>query len=100
MPWPKQLGKEWKGLFGIHLHCLSLKESEGEFKQSRNLEAGADVEVMGEVLLTDLLLCLFVLSYRTQDRLLKDGITYNGLGFPIQSLIEKIPYRLAHSLTL
>jgi hypothetical protein len=43
---------------------------------------------------------LSLLSYRTQDLQLRDGTTHNGWVLPYQSLIQKIPYRLAYSWIL
>ena len=49
------------------------------------------------VLLIDL---LCQLSYRAQDHHPRGNPTYNELGLHPQSLIKKIPYRVAHSSNL
>lgn len=50
-------------------------------KWDRHLEAGDDAEAMEEHGLLTYPLCLFsLLSYRTQDRLPRDGPTSYGLG--------------------
>ena len=43
---------------------------------------------------------LSLLSYRTQDHKPRDGTTHNELGPPYQSLIKKMPYRLAYNSIL
>jgi hypothetical protein len=65
----------------------------GTQTEPENLEAEADAEaVVG--------CCFLSCSYKTQDHQPRDGPTHNGLGPPHQSLIKKMPYRLAYSLIL
>ena len=81
-------------------HTPSLREV-GAGTLCRNLEAGADTEAMEGAaywLVPHGLLSL--LSYRTQDH--SPGMTPPTMNWalPHQSLIKKMPYRLAYSLTL
>ena len=79
-----------KGLFNLHFCLMNYidvkykRKSGQELKQSRNLEAGADAEVMGGMLLPGL---LSLLCYGTSPRI---GTSYNGLDLP--PLIKKMPY--------
>ena len=89
-----------KGLFALYFHITGhpLRESGQELKQGRNLKPGADAEAMeGHCLLPASPCFLSLLSYRTQDHQSRGGTTHNGLP-PYQSLIKKMPYRLACSL--
>ena len=93
-----------KGFMWItHPQSPSTEGSQGRegLKPGGNLEAGADAEAMEDAaywLVPHGLLSL--LSYRTQDHQLRDGTTHNGLVCPHQSLIIKMPCRLAYSLIL
>lgn len=66
---------EGKGSFSL---CFNIVESGQELRHGRDLEAGADgAEAMDRMLLDDL---LSLLTNRTQDHQLSDGITCNELG--------------------
>jgi len=71
-----------KGVFisNFHITVHHQRKSGQEFKQGRNLEAGADAEAMRGA--TGL---LGLLSYRTQDYQPRDGPTHNGWALPISN---------------
>ena len=96
----KQATWEGKGLFclGSHIIVHHWRKSGQELKQGRNLEAGADAEAMEEC-------CLLVCSsWLVQPAFFIEATTTSpgmapptmGWALPHQSLIKKMPYRLAH----
>jgi hypothetical protein len=77
-------------VFALYFHCTvhRLKKSAQEFKQVRNLEAGAATEAMKDAaywLAHNGLLSF--LSYRMQDHHPKDDTTHNG--FPNTKLTQQ-----------
>ena len=80
----KQTGGK-KGLSGLYFHIAAhhQRKSGQELRLGRNLEAGADAEVIeGCCLLACSHGLLSLLSYRTQDHQPIDGTTHNSLGPP------------------
>ena len=73
-----QSNSERKGVYDLHFHITvhHWKKSGQEYKQGRNLLAGADVQAMEGCWL------LACPSYRTQDHQPRVGSTYNELGPP------------------
>ena len=64
----KHHNKRNLGRKGFIWHCSSQKKSEQEFKQGRNLKAGADAETMrGVIYWLDHYGLLSMLSYRIQN---------------------------------
>jgi hypothetical protein len=72
-----------KGLFGLHIPACSLLREAKIRTQSRKLEAGTEAAVIEEYCI---LACsswlVQLVSYTTQDHLLRGSTTYRGLGPP------------------
>jgi hypothetical protein len=66
-----------------------------EGKQGRNLEAGADAEGMGGLLLTGLLSMACLVCFLLEPRTTSPGVAPPTVSWtiPHQSLIKKMPYR-------
>ena len=82
-----------KSLFGLYFHITVhyQRKSGQELKQGRNLETGADAEVMEGVLLTDFLLMACSLCFLIEPKATSPGMAPPTMGWTLshQSLIKK-----------
>jgi hypothetical protein len=69
-----------KGLFGLHFHSIIKSKSGQEFKQGRNLQAGADAEATEQCYLLAYSLWLAQPAFLQNPGPPAWGGTHNGLG--------------------
>lgn len=95
------LGRKGFVLWSFHITVHYQRKSGQEFKEGRNLEAGADAEAVER---SCLLACPLTFTYSACCHIELKTPTQGwhhsqqtGFPFPSQSLIKKMPFRLAYS---